>query len=159
FQDHWVFGGGRDDLYDSSAIPHDTRWDLPLPDRSATVRSLEEMRDRVLERIERGLSDEERYFVRLSVFHEDMHSDAFTATRQTRGYRPPEWTVTMAPSGGALPGDVEVPGATLELGAHPGDEPFVFDNEKWSHTVEVAPFSMARAAVSEGDFVDFVDDG
>src|SRR5262249_50925938 len=38
-------------------------------------------------------------------------------------------------------------------------EPFVFDNEKWAHTVDVAPFAIARASVSEGDFARFVDDG
>src|SRR5688572_12642278 len=32
FQEKWVHGtaGRRDALYDSSAIPHDVRWDLPL---------------------------------------------------------------------------------------------------------------------------------
>src|SRR5262249_24496477 len=158
-QDHWIFGGGRDELYDSSAIPHDTRWDLPLPDRAATVRYLEETRDRVLERLARGLSDEERYFVRLTVFHEDMHDEAFPYTRQTLAYPAPALPVAAAPSGGALPGDVEVAGGVLELGARPGAEPFVFDNEKWAHAVEVAPFAIARAAVSEGDFARFVDDG
>jgi len=158
FQDHWVFGGGRDELYDSSAIPHDVRWDLPLPERAATVRYLEDTRDRVLERLERGLSDDERYFVRLSVFHEDMHCEAFTYTRQTLGYPPPELPVSAPPSGGALAGDVEVAGGTLDLGARPGAEPFVFDNEKWAHAVDVAPFAIARAAVSEGEFARFVDD-
>jgi len=97
--------------------------------------------------------------VRLTVFHEDMHDEAFTYTRQTLGYRPPGLPAAEAPSGGPLPGDVDVPGAVLDIGARPGAEPFVFDNEKWAHAVEVAPFSIARAAVSEGDFAAFVEDG
>src|SRR5947208_2144157 len=45
FQEKWALrhAGGlpplREDadvLYDSAAIPHDVRWDLPLPDREAT---------------------------------------------------------------------------------------------------------------------------
>ena len=40
-----------DALYDSAAIPHDTRWDLLLPGRQATLRYLEDVRDRVLDRL------------------------------------------------------------------------------------------------------------
>src|SRR3989454_9424331 len=38
---------GADALYDSAAVAHDTRWDLPLPDLRATL----EFQDRVLERV------------------------------------------------------------------------------------------------------------
>jgi iron(II)-dependent oxidoreductase len=33
---------------------------------------------------------------------------------------------------------------------------FVFDNEKWAHSVEIEPFNIARAAVSNGDYLKFV---
>jgi iron(II)-dependent oxidoreductase len=46
----------------------------------------------------------------------------------------------------------------FELGATP-DEPFVFDNEKWAHPVEVRPFAIARAPVTQAEFVAFVEDG
>src|SRR5687767_8491436 len=55
FQEKWVLrrsAGYRpdradaDSLYDSAAIPHDTRWDLPLPDRDQTLRYLAQVRDR-----------------------------------------------------------------------------------------------------------------
>jgi iron(II)-dependent oxidoreductase len=35
----------------------------------------------------------------------------------------------------------------------------MFDNEKWAHAVEVAPFRMARAPVTNAEFAAFVDDG
>ena len=38
--------------------------------------------------------------------------------------------------------------STFLLGAT-RDEPFVFDNEKWAHAVEIAPFRIARAAVTQ----------
>jgi iron(II)-dependent oxidoreductase len=44
------------------------------------------------------------------------------------------------------------------LGATP-DLPFVFDNEKWAHPVEVAPFWIARAAVTNSEFALFVQEG
>ncbi len=54
--------------------------------------------------------------------------------------------------------DVEIPGGTFWLGATP-DEPFVFDNEKWAHPVEVQPYRMARTAVTNAEFAAFADDG
>jgi iron(II)-dependent oxidoreductase len=46
----------------------------------------------------------------------------------------------------------------LRLGAD-RDAPFVFDNEKWAHPVEVKRFRIARAPVTNGEFVRFVEDG
>src|SRR5262245_30134675 len=40
-----------DGWYDSAKVAHDTRWDLPLPSRSATIEYLEAVRDDVLDRI------------------------------------------------------------------------------------------------------------
>ena len=43
------------------------------------------------------------------------------------------------------------------LGSSPG-EPFVFDNEKWAHSVQVEPFAIASTAVTQADFLAFVED-
>src|SRR5438876_12159041 len=62
-----------DSLYDSAAIPHDTRWSLPLPSRADTLAYMMAGRDRVLARIERAkLTENDGYFIALGVFHEDM---------------------------------------------------------------------------------------
>jgi iron(II)-dependent oxidoreductase len=53
---------------------------------------------------------------------------------------------------------VEIPGGAFWLGATPA-EPFVFDNEKWAHPVELRPFAIARAPVTQAEFAAFVDDG
>jgi len=168
FQEKWVLRHARrerpilpegDALFDSAAVPHDTRWNLPLPSREETMVYLREVRDRILERLTRGAPrDEEQYFILLSIFHEDMHAEAFTYARQTLGYPAPG--LSRPPAAGAagpLPGEADVPGGSFLLGAEP-DEPFVFDNEKWSHPVVVRPFAIARAAVSQGEFAAFVED-
>jgi len=64
----------------------------------------------------------------------------------------------LASSGepGPLFGDAEVPGGRFLLGALQ-EEPFVFDNEKWAHPVEVRPFAIARAPVTQGEFAEFVE--
>ena len=59
---------------------------------------------------------------------------------------------------GANLGDAQVPGGSLLLGSTPS-EPFVFDNEQWAHPVEVAPFAIARAAVTNAEFLAFVEEG
>src|SRR5437762_2142833 len=59
---------------------------------------------------------------------------------------------------GALAGDVDVPGGKWQLGSTPADG-FVFDNEKWAHAVEVAPFRIAKAPVTNAEFAAFIAEG
>ncbi|MGH2707663.1 MAG: SUMF1/EgtB/PvdO family nonheme iron enzyme, partial [Actinomycetota bacterium] len=174
FQEKWVLRhvlgqapirADADALWDSAAIPHDARWELPLPDLEETLSYMIEVRDRVLEHLEKSEPAEELlYFTRYSVFHEDMHTEALTYTRQTLRYPPPAGTgrrdeagTEGTPPKGPLKEDAEVPGGTFPLGA-PRDAPFVFDNEKWAHSVELEPFAIARAAVTQAEFAAFVDD-
>lgn len=180
FQEWWCLraGGAKpslradaDRLYDSAAIPQQVRWDLPLPDPEATRAYLADVLERVLVGLERrgaagDLSEREAYFLRLAVFHEDMHAEALFYARQTHGYAPPAFAApppeppeVVAGAGAATPaGDVVVPGGRFVLGARPGEAPFVFDNEKWGHEVEIQPFAIARCAVSEGEIEVFVEE-
>lgn len=170
FYEYWVLRcaagddalrADADDLYDSIAIAHDVRWDLPLPSRADTLGYMEAVLARVAERLAAGASEQLRYLARYAVHHEHMHTEAFTYTRQTLGYPAPAMGVNRvtAEPAGPLPGDVEVPGAAVQLGARPGDG-FAFDNEKWAHEVHVAPFRIARAPVTAEQLLAFVaDDG
>jgi iron(II)-dependent oxidoreductase len=172
FQERWVLrhAEGRppmrsdgDALWDSSRVAHDTRWELPLPSLDETRAYLCAVRDRVAELLDANARPELRYLALYSVFHEDMHDEAFAYTRQTLGYPVPRLSNAQAPAlsdppgpGGPLPGDVEVPGGTFRLGATPGDG-FVFDNEKWAHPLELRPFAIARAATTQAEFAAFVE--
>ena len=177
FQEKWVLRDGcgeaplradGDALYDSSTVPHDTRWELPLPSLDATLAYMRAVRDRVLEKLhEREADDQVLYYALYSVFHEDWHTEAFTYTRQTLGYPAPRLSGLPQRRPGApgpaedhepWRGDVAVPGGVLMLGASP-EETFAFDNEKWAHPVEVRPFTIARAPVTQSEFAAFVDDG
>jgi iron(II)-dependent oxidoreductase len=150
---------GADALYDSSAVPHDTRWHLPLPDFEATLGYLRAVYEAVQGRIAReGATPHVAYFVQLAAFHEEMHCEAFTYTRQTLGYPAPALTVMSdEPAARPVSGDCLVDGGTMLMGAC-REEGFVFDNEKWAHEVRVQPFRMARAAVSQEAFANFVTD-
>jgi gamma-glutamyl hercynylcysteine S-oxide synthase len=170
FQEKWVLRHvlGRDPvradgdaLYDSALVPHDTRWDLPLPSRSETLRYMTEILTRSREATRKLDDPKIHYFVMLSIFHEDMHAEALAYTRKTLGYREPRISTDaiVAPAAGPLPGDVEVPGGTYHLGAVQGRDRFVFDNEKWAHPVKLAPFRIARAPVTNEEYRTFVEAG
>ena len=145
-----------DRLYDSSAIAHDVRWDLPLPSIDETKKYLQDVQERVLERLQREPENEAlRYYVRLATYHEDMHGEAFHYTCQTLGYEGLEIDVPRNPS--SL--DIEFQKTRFILGAVPGKDEFVFDNEKWAHEVEVAPFRIASAPVTNGQYLEYVGGG
>jgi len=135
------------------------RWDLPLPSRADSLAYMREVRDRVVDRLRRGDSDPRLlYLAQYTVFHEDMHDEAFTYTRQTLGYpAPPGQAVRSGAAAGPVEGDVPVPGGEFVLGADPG-EPFVFDNEKWGHEVEIEPFRISATPVTNAEYQAFVDD-
>ena len=150
-------------LYNSTDVAHDTRWELLLPTRESTFGYMDEVIERCITRIDNGkeLSDDEFYFYWLTTFHEGMHAEALAYTRQTLGYSAPANVTDAIPAtfgGGAHPGDVEVPGGKFLLGVTK-ETPFVFDNEKWAHEVEINSFRIARAPVTNGEFLEFVEAG
>ena len=165
-----------DALYDSGKVPHDTRWRLQFPTRKQTVQYMCTVAERVAQEVRRpDATDVVRHFARYTVHHYDMHTEALTYTRQTLGYPPPvlpglsdglsDGVETESappetePRGDLeLRGDVELAGGRLLLGATMAD-PFVYDNEKWAHAVQVAPFAIAATPVTQAEFASFVDDG
>jgi ergothioneine biosynthesis protein EgtB len=174
FQERWALRHLRgfdsirpdaDSFWDSAAVAHDTRWELPLPSRDETLAYMQNVLDRVLESLDRqkDTSRDETYFHWLVAMHEDMHGEALAYTRQTLGYPAPRLSNAdaappLAPAQDVSDEDVFVSGGVYRLGADRG-QALVFDNEKWAHTRELQPFAMARTAVTNGQFVQFVDDG
>jgi gamma-glutamyl hercynylcysteine S-oxide synthase len=192
FQEYWILRYLRqlepiwdeaDQMYDSARIPHDTRWDLPLPTKTETIDYMQRILERVVEQTAANAACEangydDAYFLQLAISHEDMHAEAITYTRQTLAYPAPHITIardilhTSLPTGGersgeaneiSLPsmerlGDAEIPGGLFWLGSRPGAH-FTFDNEMLAHQVEVKPFAISRMAVTNAEFASFVDDG
>jgi gamma-glutamyl hercynylcysteine S-oxide synthase len=170
FHEHFVLRGldGRpplrtdaDTLYDSAAVPHATRWDLPLPSLRDTLAYMAGVQNALEDRLAgRAPEPHEAYLYRLIAFHEDMHGEAFTYTRQTLGQPAPGFAPSTGEAGtGPWPGDAAIGEGVLRLGAERDAARFVFDNEKWAHPVEIAPFRIARAPVTNAEFAAFVEDG
>lgn len=149
-----------DALYDSARVSHDTRWNLPLPDLAATRAYQAEVLERVAARLTREPeNDALSYFARLACYHEDMHAEAFRYTCQTLGYPDLLAGASQAPDLPSLvASDAAIPGGPFLLGAAPESE-FVFDNEKWAHEVVLEPFRIARTAVTNTQFMQFVATG
>lgn len=169
FHEHWILRGldrraallpNADALYDSSTVAHDTRWGLPLPSLNDTLDYMQAVQDALIARLaNRALTPDDEYFYQLTILHEDMHDEAFTYSRQTLAYPAPAFARERPADGaGPLPGDAEIPGGTFLLGSSP-DQGFVFDNEKWAHPVTVAPFRIARAPVTNAEYLYFVEAG
>lgn len=151
---------GADALYDSSAVAHDTRWNLSLPRLGETLDYQDRVLEKVLAKVEREPDNEWfLYFVRLALLHEDMHAEAFHYTRQTLGYSDPLGPASRSEAeASAIRGDAELPGGRFLLGAL-RNTGFHFDNEKWAHPVQVRPFHIARAPVTNREYLEFVREG
>jgi iron(II)-dependent oxidoreductase len=152
---------GSDAIYDSFHVPYTRRWDHAYPSRARTLRYLADVLQRAADRLAgREPTADETYFYTLVTQHEDMHAENLALILQTHGYRRPAFLAPASPppvDPAYRPHDVAVPGGTVRLGAEP-DEPFVFDNEKWAHPVDVEPFRIAATAVTNAEFQRFVDD-
>jgi ergothioneine biosynthesis protein EgtB len=169
FQEHWCLRRqdddsvlpsrlqGADALYDSFRVAHDSRWDLPLPDRAF----LKDFGTGVLQDVEGKLvrasvDDPIFYFAELALYHERMHLEAWWMMAQHLGYRPP--AAVSLPDG--LPRQsprLTIPADTVELGAD--GSRFCFDNEKARHTVELSAYAIDLQPVSQGAFQEFVEAG
>ncbi|MGQ0842341.1 selenoneine synthase SenA [Actinokineospora sp.] len=154
-----------DAVYDSGAIPHDTRWRLALPSRADTVDYVRTVAERVAAQVRSAdATDVLRHFARYTVHHYDTHTEALTYTLQALGHALPALpglTAGPAPTTTAedrAGGDVQFAGGRFLLGGQLADS-FVYDNEKWAHPVEVEPFALARFAVTQAEFAEFVDAG
>ena len=177
FYEYWVLRhhlkqapliANADSLYDSMTIAHDDRWDLPLPTLEDTLNYMQTVLDRIQACLSEGEDSVRDYLVQYAVFHQDMHNEAYTYTRQTLNYPAPliakskkipttsKKNKTNALNSDDVRGDAKIPAGTFMLGATQQDG-FIFDNEKWAHPVKIAAFNIAKAAVSNADYLLFVE--
>ena len=124
---------------------------------------MQQVLDAVIDRLQTGKTKpQDIYLTRYAIFHEDMHTEAFTYSRRTLNYPAPVFANSIVDdekyNAGPLEGDVSIAGGDYLLGANE-DTGFCFDNEKWQHPVKIKPFAIARAATSYQQYARFVDDG
>ena len=149
---------GADALYNSSRVPHDSRWQLPLPDATATRDDLAAQFDESLALLQHAAADDAGlYFFRLALLHEDMHHEAALYMAQGLGIpiEDPRWQARLLPEPVAA---LEFAEQAWVLGS-PAAEGFAFDNERPCCTVPLRAFSIDRHAVRWAEFLPFVQAG
>jgi ergothioneine biosynthesis protein EgtB len=145
---------GADDFYNSSQVAHARRWGLPLPDAAGTLAYLAAVREQTLALLDGAAEDDdELYFFRLAIVHEDMHSEAWVYMAQNLGIP----LDLPAPPAQPANHQIKVTGGTWQLGA--SGSGFAFDNELPAHAVRVADFSIDSTVLSWRQYLPFVEAG
>ncbi|HEX4780224.1 MAG TPA: SUMF1/EgtB/PvdO family nonheme iron enzyme [Usitatibacter sp.] len=166
FQEFWCLRAGdasrpsllprADALFNSSTVPHATRWALDYPSEARLRGYMRDTLDATREALARLRPGDDRYFFDLALRHEDMHGEALLMTLQTLALPAPALEALAPAPGVKASRDVHFEGGAFMQGSEPRG--FVFDNEARAHRVEVAPFALASSPVTQGDYADYLDD-
>lgn len=170
---------GADSLYDSSRVPHDSRWQLPLPSGDDTLADLAAGLDQTLSLLDRLLDrlraepagqagaqdgaapDAALYLFRLALFHEDMHHEAALYMARALGVPVGDarWQHRPLPDPGPA---LSLPPATWCLGVPgplAGEPGFVFDNECGQLTQSLPGTEIDAQVLRWADYLPFVEAG
>jgi iron(II)-dependent oxidoreductase len=154
-------------MYNPFEHPRATRATLPLPPLAELRYRLEEIRENVLERLERTDFDDANpllaggYVYNMVLQHEYQHNETILQTLQLKlgaPYQPPR-RVPFPSSNDRFTerGMVTVPGGEYTIGT--SDRSSAYDNERPLHAVSVEPFRIDRTSVTNGDYLEFIADG
>src|SRR6476620_7640024 len=152
-------------IYNPFEHPRATRASLPLPPLTQMKLGLEQIRETVLERLQRTEFDDDNplladgYVYNMVLQHEYQHNETILQTLQLKlgePYHPRRRY--EAPAGGSTEnGMVSVPGGEYTIGTT--DRSAAYDNERPLHTVVARPFRIDRNPVSNGEYMEFMRDG
>ena len=155
-------------MYNPFEHPRATRDRLPLPPISAMLAEMAVGRQRVLERLETTPREWDHplirngYVFRMVAQHEYQHDETILQTLKLKlgePYRAPR--SRAVPAGGPLragpDGMVRFGGGSVLLGT--GDRDEAYDNERGEHAVELAPFRIDAAPVTNGAYLRFMQEG
>ena len=158
FEELWLLrnGNGRaavspefDDLYDSFAHERAERGTLPILSPTEARAYVTQVREDVLERLPQLAQDD--FLVWMVAQHELQHGETMAQTLALAGmlgpppYGPPEVEAS---------GDVEVAGGPFTLGS---DGRWAYDNERPQHEVNLPPFRIDRALVTNAEYAEYIE--
>ncbi len=158
---------GADALFNSSEVPHASRWQLRLPDALATRVELAQVLDETLALLDdpavraaeadTTAGDTALYLHRLCLAHEDMHHEAAVYMAQALGIALPDprFQHRALPAPGAA---LQLPAAPCDLGSA-GARGFAFDNECGRQHHLLQAFSVDCQVLRWRDYLPFVEAG
>lgn len=155
-------------IYNPFEHPRATRASLPLPPLAEMRHRLDEIREKVLERLERTDFDDANpllagaYVYNMVLQHEFQHNETILQTLQLKlgePYHPPvrPSVPNVAETVGMSDDMVEVPAGEYTIGTT--DRSAAYDNERPQHSVSVAEFRIDRTPVTSGAYIEFIADG
>jgi gamma-glutamyl hercynylcysteine S-oxide synthase len=146
-----------DELFDSRIVPHDARWQLTYPSKARCMDYMQRVLDHAAASLHKD-GGVDRYGFQLALVHEDMHAEALAMTLTTLGLSLPDVTPAQRALGANALSSPEIlcAGGAMQLGGDASSRSFVFDNEKPSHLIQVAPFTIDARVVSAAEFAEFV---
>jgi iron(II)-dependent oxidoreductase len=176
FEDLWLCqqAGGLDplrgdlaDVYDATLTPRAERGDLAYLEHEEALDYMVAVRRRALEVLAGAdLSpDADRltahgFVWEMLVEHEHQHNETMLQTLSLAApgvFVPRPRALPAPPPGLDGPDMVQVDSGPCYLGCEP--EGFAYDNEQPCHEVDVPAFELDRLAVTNGDYMDFVEEG
>ncbi|HYO17107.1 MAG TPA: ergothioneine biosynthesis protein EgtB [Dermatophilaceae bacterium] len=149
-----------DGLYDAFKHPRADRPSLPLLGPAEARHYVREVREKVLEVLDHSPLQgrpllEQAFAFGMVTQHEQQHDETMLATHQLRRGAA-VLDASPPPKGTRLPAaEVLVPGGQFTMGT--STEPWALDNERPAHEVDVAPFFIDTAAVTNGAFMAFIE--
>jgi gamma-glutamyl hercynylcysteine S-oxide synthase len=157
--DRSLLASGYDDVYDAFAHERHERAALATLAPDAARAYVTAVREAVLALLPDVSLDggdpllEHGFVVGMVVQHELQHAETMAQTLALAGLPGP---APQRPPGADASGDVLVPGGSFTLGA---EVAWAYDNERPAASVELAPFRIDRALVTNEAYEAFVDDG
>ena len=151
-----------DQLYDAFKHARADRPSLPLLGPAGARSYVREVRAKVLEVLERSPLEgrpllDQAFAFGMVAQHEQQHDETMLATHQLRAGRA-VLDAPNPPAPASLPcAEVLVPAGPFTMGT--STEPWALDNERPDHIVEVEPFFIDTAAVTNGAYLAFIDAG
>ena len=150
-----------DELYDAFKHGRATRPTLPLLGPSEARGYVAEVRDKVLDVLDRASFSgrplvENAFAFGMVAQHEQQHDETMLATHQLRAGSPVLWASDPPDSAVELvDSEVFVPAGTFTMGT--STEPWALDNERPAHTSYADAFFIDTAPVTYGDYLRFVE--
>lgn len=144
--------------------PRSTRGAMQLPTLEDSLRVMADTRRRVLDRLEQIVEGDtpllrDGYVFRMVAQHEYQHNETILQAlqlRETDPYRAPRAVAVPEPEF-SPEGMVRFPGGPVAIGT--GDRSAAYDNERPRHTVELRPFWIDAAPVTNGEYLRFMEAG
>jgi len=151
-----------DELYDAFKHSRADRPALPLLSPVAARHYVREVRDKVLDVLEHSPLEgrpllEKAFAFGMVAQHEQQHDETMLATHQLRSGEAVLDALPPPPGRHLATAEVLVPGGPFTMGT--STEPWALDNERPAHVVEVDPFVIDTAAVTNRAFMAFIDAG